>query len=270
MRLQREGVIEFYRLPIRDSPMGVAADKKVSPGGSMRLFNYLPKKTGRKIMAFAVTGILIGANGSVMTALADPATASNASYTVRYQFVSGSAGEGLPQEVLAKLPASTVQANNTSVSAPALTDTIVKVQNGSWILSKWEPQTAKIDGGDVTFVGTWIFNETSDRGSSGGGGGSISRGSRSSADPIHSTGSGSPSTPAPSTPAPSTPAPSAPAPAPAPVQQPAPAPVSAPAAASKGRFQVPKTEDKAPVLMYAALTGSSLLGAAWAFRKKKA
>lgn len=85
-------------------------------------------------------------------------------YKVSYEFVSGTDGKTLPDEVKALLPAEeTGKDDGTKVTPTTPTSTEVDTSDGKWTFGSWDASEKTISGGDVTFKGTWTFTEkTSD------------------------------------------------------------------------------------------------------------
>lgn len=81
------------------------------------------------------------------------------SYTPAYEFISGTDGKELPQEVTDLLTG--IEAKNyaegVSISAPELTTKVVKVADGVWTFQKWDTDS-KVSADGVKFTGTWTFS----------------------------------------------------------------------------------------------------------------
>ena len=85
------------------------------------------------------------------------------SYNVIYSFKSETAGLELPKEVQELLPADEEKyADGTKVKPLELSKTEVKVKGGKWVFKNWDQKEAVIDGKDVTFIGSWIFEKSED------------------------------------------------------------------------------------------------------------
>ncbi|MDA3146925.1 hypothetical protein JSO19_05985 [Leucobacter sp. UCMA 4100] len=82
----------------------------------------------------------------------------DATFTVRHTFVSADETE-LPDEVLDLAPESVMATQGNTVTPTPLTTTSVKIATGVWSFTGWQPETATIDGADVTFTGTWSFKK---------------------------------------------------------------------------------------------------------------
>lgn len=81
-------------------------------------------------------------------------------YEVIHKFVSGTVGEDLPQGVLDLLPENQEgKVNGDTVSPTSPSATEVPVEGGKWIFKGWDPKTAVINNGDVTFTGTWVLEK---------------------------------------------------------------------------------------------------------------
>ena len=85
-------------------------------------------------------------------------------YSVAYEFVSGTDGKTLPEEVTAKLPESTSLPMGDKVAAPASDFTTVDeyvngFRSGTWTFDKWDKGAIDSIKAPVTFKGTWLFEE---------------------------------------------------------------------------------------------------------------
>ncbi len=79
-----------------------------------------------------------------------------------YMFESGTVGEALPPEIMELLPPrATMLVEGSTVVPPAPAVTSVPVDRGVWSFEGWAPESAVIDGGNVSFVGTWAFEKAS-------------------------------------------------------------------------------------------------------------
>ena len=75
-----------------------------------------------------------------------------------HEFVSGTPGKELPQEVKALLPADqTDLKNGTQVTPTQPSKTEVKTAEGTWSFRSYDKTSETINGSDVKFVGTWEF-----------------------------------------------------------------------------------------------------------------
>ena len=82
----------------------------------------------------------------------------NPTYKATHEFVSGTDGKDLPQEVKALLPAdqpNLADGTKTTPTQPAKTE--VKASDGTWNFKSYDKNEATINGADVHFVGTWDF-----------------------------------------------------------------------------------------------------------------
>ena len=79
-------------------------------------------------------------------------------YTVTYEFVSGSGGRALPDEVLAKLPPSASGVDG-DVFTPQDSFHSYHTANGVWRFRGWDLASQTIAGGNLTFTGTWRWHE---------------------------------------------------------------------------------------------------------------
>ena len=84
------------------------------------------------------------------------------SYPVTFEFVSGTEGKDLPDEVMELLPKDYSAVEGTTAAAPKLAQTLVnaKDEDGFWTFKSWAPeggQTVTTEG--VEFTGTWEYTE---------------------------------------------------------------------------------------------------------------
>ena len=79
-------------------------------------------------------------------------------YKATHEFVSGTAGKELPQEVKALLPSDKPDlADGTKTTPTQPTKTEVKTTEGTWTFKSYDKTEEIINGADVKFVGTWDF-----------------------------------------------------------------------------------------------------------------
>ena len=79
-------------------------------------------------------------------------------YKSTHEFVSGTAGKELPQEVKALLPRDKSDLSDGTKTTPTQpVKTEVKTADGSWSFQSYDKNEATINGADVHFVGTWTF-----------------------------------------------------------------------------------------------------------------
>ena len=79
-------------------------------------------------------------------------------YKATHEFVSGTAGKELPQEVKALLPTDKSDlADGTKTTPTQPVKTEVETSDGSWSFQSYDKNEATINGADVHFVGTWTF-----------------------------------------------------------------------------------------------------------------
>ena len=75
-----------------------------------------------------------------------------------HEFVSGTPGKELPQEVKALLPADQTDLKDGSQATPTQpSQTEVKTSEGTWNFKSYDKISETINGSDVKFVGTWEF-----------------------------------------------------------------------------------------------------------------
>ena len=79
-------------------------------------------------------------------------------YKVTHEFVSGTSGKELPQEVKDLLPADQTNLKDGSQATPTQpSKTEVKTAEGTWSFKSYDKTSETINGADVKFVGTWEF-----------------------------------------------------------------------------------------------------------------
>ena len=75
-----------------------------------------------------------------------------------YEFVSGTPGKELPQEVKALLPADQTDLKDGSQVTPTQpSQTEVKITEGTWSFKSYDKTSETVNGSDVKFVGTWEY-----------------------------------------------------------------------------------------------------------------
>ena len=79
-------------------------------------------------------------------------------YKATHEFVSGTPGKELPQEVKALLPVAQTDLKDGSQATPTQpSKTEVKTAEGTWGFKSYDKTSETINGSDVKFVGTWEF-----------------------------------------------------------------------------------------------------------------
>ena len=79
-------------------------------------------------------------------------------YKATHEFVSGTAGKELPQEVKSLLPSDKPDlADGTKATPTQPTKTEVQTADGTWTFKSYDKNEATINGADAKFVGTWTF-----------------------------------------------------------------------------------------------------------------
>ena len=85
----------------------------------------------------------------------------NPTYKATHEFVSGTAGKELPQEVKSLLPADKPDlADGTKTTPTQPSSTEVKTADGTWTFKSYDKTEETINGADAHFVGTWEFTAT--------------------------------------------------------------------------------------------------------------
>jgi len=79
-------------------------------------------------------------------------------YKATHEFVSGTPGKELPQEVKVLLPADQTDLKDGSQATPTQpSQTEVKTAEGTWSFKSYDKTSETINGADAHFVGTWVF-----------------------------------------------------------------------------------------------------------------
>ena len=79
-------------------------------------------------------------------------------YKATHEFVSGTPGKELPQEVKSFLPVDQTDLKDGSQATPTQPrQTEVKTAEGTWSFKSYDKASETINGSDVKFVGTWKF-----------------------------------------------------------------------------------------------------------------
>lgn len=87
---------------------------------------------------------------------------SNEKYRVTHEFISGTNGRELPEEILKLLPEPIISLENgTKVQPNILDKTKLKMKNGTWTFKGWNYSELLLNGKDEKFIGSWIFIEES-------------------------------------------------------------------------------------------------------------
>ena len=82
-------------------------------------------------------------------------------HKVVHEFVSGTPGKELPQEVKVLLPADQTGLKDGSQATPTQpSQTEVRTAEGTWSFKSYDKTSETINGSDVKFIGTWEFTAT--------------------------------------------------------------------------------------------------------------
>ena len=85
----------------------------------------------------------------------------SSTYKAVHEFISGTAGKELPQEVKSLLPSDKSDlADGTKTTPTQPTKTEVKTTDGTWTFKSYDKTEETINGADAHFVGTWEFTAT--------------------------------------------------------------------------------------------------------------
>ena len=79
-------------------------------------------------------------------------------YQVKYNFVSGTSGKDLPEEIMKLLPSSDDKyVNGVTVTPEQLSQLAVETPDGVWRFVSWDKAGIVVDGSDINFGGVWTF-----------------------------------------------------------------------------------------------------------------
>lgn len=91
----------------------------------------------------------------------EPTPEPDPTYQATFEFVSGTEGRELPEEVTALCPGpADGLADGSTVTADPSTFGRVDVDGGYWSFVGWDFESLTVSGADVHFVGTWVFTES--------------------------------------------------------------------------------------------------------------
>ena len=80
-------------------------------------------------------------------------------YSVMYEFVSGTAGKLLPEEVKNELPLNQANVEDGIDFIPSeVSETVIEVEDGTWVFQGWDKDKKVVSGENLLFVGTWVFD----------------------------------------------------------------------------------------------------------------
>ena len=83
-------------------------------------------------------------------------------YDVTYEFVSGTDGKDLPDEVKGLIPETQENVKDGTTITPTLDQTEVYVDGGKWKFKEWDEESKTIASEDLSFEGTWEYVDTHD------------------------------------------------------------------------------------------------------------
>lgn len=105
------------------------------------------------------TAILVPSSGTPTTST-DDETIPVGGYKVTHEFISGTPGKDLPQEVLDRLPGDqTGKKDGEEVTPTSFDKTEIKKDGGTWTFISWDAENKTIDKADQEFIGVWVFVE---------------------------------------------------------------------------------------------------------------
>ena len=143
----------IYTITVENQYTGLKTTKVIYVGANRILLAYMTSNYSiAEIQNLVAKGAVIYEDGSIEM---PPET-----YSVTHEFVSGTAGMSLPDEVKNLLP--TDQAgleNGSEVTAGTIDETEIEVADGIWTFQGWDADIKVIEGSDQRFVGAWTFEK---------------------------------------------------------------------------------------------------------------
>ncbi len=77
-----------------------------------------------------------------------------------HEFISGTEGKALPDQVMDLLPTDIINMSNGDIVNPTIpTSATVTTEDGKWTFNGYDTMEKTINGGNVIFVGTWVFEK---------------------------------------------------------------------------------------------------------------
>ena len=147
-RYTEEGI---YTITVENQYTKAKTTKEIYVGTNRILLAYMTSNYSlAEIQDLVSKGATIYEDGSIEM---PPET-----YAVLHEFLSGTAGMTLPDEVMKMLP--TDQAglvDGEEVLPGAIEEAEVKVDGGTWIFQGWDAEKKVISGEDLMFIGSWVF-----------------------------------------------------------------------------------------------------------------
>ncbi len=143
----------IYTITVENQYTGLKTTKVIYVGTNRILLAYMTSNYSiAEIQNLVAKGAVIYEDGSIEM---PPET-----YSVTHEFVSGTAGMSLPDEVKNMLPTDQAGLENGSEVTPgAIEETEVAVADGTWIFQGWDADIKVIEGANQRFVGAWVFEK---------------------------------------------------------------------------------------------------------------
>ena len=143
----------IYTITVENQYTGAKTTKEIYVGTNRILLAYMTTNYSlAEIQNLVANGATIYEDGSIEM---PPET-----YSVAYEFVSGTAGMQLPDEVKNMLPTDQASLENGSEVTPEIISEIeIEVVDGIWKFQGWDADIKVIDGADQRFVGAWTFEK---------------------------------------------------------------------------------------------------------------
>lgn len=143
----------IYTITVENQYTGAKTTKEIYVGSNRILLAYMTSNYSlAEIQNLVAKGAVIYEDGSIEM---PPET-----YTVSHEFISGTAGMPLPDEVKNMLPTDLAGLENGSEATPGtIEETEVAMPDGTWIFQGWDAEIKVIEGSDQRFVGAWVFEK---------------------------------------------------------------------------------------------------------------
>lgn len=146
----------IYTITVENQYTGLKTTKTIYVGTNRILLAYMTTNYSlSEIQDLVSKGAIIYEDGSIEM---PPET-----YSVSHEFISGTLGKELPNEVLCFIPQNqTNKEDGMEVVPGKVTVTEVVVEDGTWAFQGWDAAKKVIDAEDQRFMGVWIFEGMAD------------------------------------------------------------------------------------------------------------
>ncbi len=143
----------IYTITVENEYTGAKTTKEIYVGTNRILLAYMTSNYSlSEIQNLVANGATIYEDGSIEM---PPET-----YSVTHEFVSGTSGMQLPDEVKNLLPTDQASLENGSEVTPGtIPETEIEVIDGIWMFQGWDADVKVIEGADQRFVGAWTFEK---------------------------------------------------------------------------------------------------------------